>query len=132
MTTDRAITPIPDMKLALVPISVSDVERAKAFYEKIGFVNDHDIQVSDTLRVVQFTPPGSACAVVFGTGMGALTDMKPGSLKGLHLVVKDIGVARKAFMARGVEVGDVEDMGGVKYVWFNDPDGNAWALQQVP
>lgn len=129
--TEKAMTPIPDMKLELVPISVSDVERAKAFYEMIGFRNDHDTQVSDTMRVVQFTPPGSACSIVFGTGMGPLTDMKPGSLKGLHLVVKDIEIARNAFEKRGIEVGDIEDMGGVKYVWFHDPDGNLWALQQV-
>ena len=130
--TNDAVTPVPDMKLELVPISVSDVERSKAFYKKIGFVNDHDTQVSDTMRVVQFTPPGSACAIVFGTGMGPLTDMEPGSLRGLHLVVKDIETARKAFVERGIEVGDVEDMGGVKYAWFGDPDGNLWALQQLP
>ncbi len=88
------MTPIPDMKLQLVPISVADVERAKAFYEKIGFGNDHDVQVSETMRVVQFTPPGSVCSIVFGTGMGPLTDMKPGSLKGLHLAVEDIETAR--------------------------------------
>lgn len=120
------------MKLELVPIPVSDVDRAKAFYEKIGFGNLHDTQVTDTMRVVQFTPPGSACAIVFGTGMGPITEMKPGSVKGIHLVVKDINQARDALAERGVGVSDITDMGGVKYVWFEDPDGNLWALQQWP
>ena len=107
-------------------------ERGRAFYEQIGFGNLHDTQVSETMRVVQFTPPGSPCAIVFGTGMGPLTDMTPGSVKGLHLVVADIDAARDALVARGVAVGGVDDMGGVKYVWFEDPDGNLWALQQWP
>jgi len=126
------LPPVPDMKLELVPIPVSDVDRAKAFYEQIGFGNLHDTQVSETMRVVQFTPPGSACAIVFGTGMGPITDMTPGSVKGLHLVVADIDAARDALVARGVAVGGVDDMEGVKYVWFEDPDGNLWALQQWP
>jgi predicted enzyme related to lactoylglutathione lyase len=121
-----------DMKLELVPVPVSDVERAKAFYEQIGFGNLHDVQVSDTMRVVQFTPPGSACAIVFGTGMGELTAMKPGSVKGLHLVVDDIEQARAELVGRGAEVGQITDNGGVKYASFNDPDGNLWLLQQWP
>ena len=123
---------VPDMKLELVPVPVSDVERAKAFYIKAGFGNLHDTQVSETMRVVQFTPPGSACAIVFGTGMGPITDMKPGSVKGIHLVVDDIEKSRAALSARGVEVSDVQDMGGVKYAYFDDPDGNMWALQEWP
>ena len=129
----QADTPaVPEMRLELVPVPVADVERAKAFYQKAGFGNLHDTQVTDTMRVVQFTPPGSACAIVFGTGMGPITDMQPGSVKGLHLVVKDIDEARDALVARGVDVGEVTDMGGVKYAWFSDPDGNLWGLQQWP
>ena len=124
--------PVPEMRLELVPVPVSDVDRAKAFYERIGFGNVHDHVVSDGMRVVQFTPPGSSCAIVFGTGMGPITEMVPGSVKGLHLVVKDIGEARSALVERGVEASEVQDIGGVKYVWFNDPDGNMWALQQWP
>ncbi len=123
---------VPDMRLELVPVPVSDVDRAKAFYEQIGFGNLHDTQVTDTMRVVQFTPPGSACAIVFGTGMGPITDMQPGSVKGLHLVVKDIAEARDALIRRGADVGEVTDIGGVKYAWFEDPDGNLWTLQQWP
>ncbi len=125
-------TPMPDMRLELVPVPVSDVDRAKAFYQKIGFGNVHDTQVTDTMRVVQFTPPGSSCAIVFGTGMGPITDMQPGSVKGLHLVVKDIDEAREALIERGADVGEVNDIGGVKYAWFSDPDGNLWGLQQWP
>lgn len=124
--------PVPEMRLELVPVPVSDVDRAKAFYERIGFGNVHDHVVSEGMRVVQFTPPGSSCAIVFGTGMGPITEMVPGSVKGLHLVVKDIGEARSALVERGVEASEVQDIGGVKYVWFDDPDGNMWALQQWP
>jgi catechol 2,3-dioxygenase-like lactoylglutathione lyase family enzyme len=122
----------PDMKLELVPIPVSDVDRAKAFYAQIGFGNLHDHQITETMRVVQFTPPGSGCAIVFGTGMGPITDMTPGSVKGIHLVVEDMTATRAALLARGLELSDVEDMGGVLYSYFNDPDGNMWALQQWP
>ncbi|MDB5076605.1 MAG: glyoxalase [Chloroflexi bacterium] len=132
MVPNANLPAVPDMKLELVPIPVSDVDRAKAFYEKIGFGGVHDTQVTDSMRVVQFTPPGSACAIVFGTGMSGISEMTPGSVKGLHLVVKDINEARDALAARGVAMSDVSDMGGVKYVWFNDPDGNVWLLQQVP
>ena len=121
-----------DMKLELVPVPVSDVDRAKAFYLQAGFGNLHDTQVSDTMRVVQFTPPGSACAIVFGTGMGEITEMEPGSVKGLHLVVADIEEARADLVGRDIEVGDVMDVGGVKYVRFADPDGNVWLLQEWP
>ena len=132
MSNESDLPPVPDMRLELVPIPVSDVDRAKSFYQRIGFGNLHDTQVTDTMRVVQFTPPGSACAIVFGTGMGPITDMKPGSVKGLHLVVRDIDEARSALAARGADVSEVQDIQGVKYSWFEDPDGNLWALQQWP
>ena len=92
----------------------------------------HDTRVTDTMRVVQLTPPGSSCAIVFGTGMGPITDMDPGLVKGIHLVVEDMAVSRAALIARGIEVSEVDDMGGVLYSYFNDPDGNMWALQQWP
>jgi predicted enzyme related to lactoylglutathione lyase len=123
---------LPEMRLELVPVPVADVDRAKSFYDKLGFGNLRDIQISETMRVVQFTPPGSSCAIVFGTGMGDITDMTPGCVKGLHLVVDDINESHDAIVGRGIEIGDVFDMGGVKYAQFNDPDGNMWLLQQWP
>ena len=129
---DAEMPPVPEMKLELVPVPVSDVDRAKRFYESIGFGNAHDTQVSPEMRVVQLTPPCSACAIVFGEGMGPITEMQPGSVKGLHLVVRDIAESRAALVSRGAEASDVQDMGGVKYVWFSDPDGNLWALQEWP
>ena len=129
---DAQLPPVPEMHLELVPLPVSDVDRAKAFYERIGFGNLHDTVVSDGMRVVQLTPPGSACAIVFGTGMGPISDMVPGTLKGLHLVLRDIEEARAALVAREVEASEVQDIGGVRYVWFADPDGNLWGLQQWP
>ena len=132
MSNEPSLPPVPDMKLELVPMPVGDVDRAKAFYEQVGFGDVHDTQVSETMRVVQFTPPGSACAIVFGTGMAGISDMTPGSIKGIHLVVKDIREAREALVRRGVVAGAVEDVGGVFYAPFSDPDGNLWLLQQVP
>ena len=123
---------VPDMRLELVPIPVSDVDRARAFCEQAGFGNVHDTQVTETMRVVQLTPPGSSCAIVFGTGMGPITDMVPGSVKGLHLVVEDMAVTRDALLGRGLELSEVDDMGGVLYSYFSDPDGNMWALQEWP
>ena len=123
---------VPDMRLELVPIPVSDVDRAKAFYEEVGFGNVHDTQVTDAMRVVQLTPPGSSCAIVFGTGMGPITDMRPGVIKGLHLVIEDMAASRAVLTERGIEVSEVEDIGGVLYSYFSDPDGNMWALQQWP
>src|SRR3984893_916986 len=106
-----------EMKLELVPVPVSDVDRAKAFYvERVGFHADHDVQPGNGMRVVQLTPPGSACSIVIGTGMGEISAMRPGSVKGLHLVVTDIDKAREVLADRGVEVGEVDDLGGVKYV----------------
>ncbi len=119
-----------EWKLELVPIPVSDVDRAKAFYtEKAGFDVDHDYRGGDEFRVVQLTPPGSACSIAIGTG---IVDTPPGSVRGLHLVVPDIEAARAELAERGVEVGDVQDLGGVLYVSFSDPDGNGWTLQQIP
>jgi predicted enzyme related to lactoylglutathione lyase len=123
---------MPAMKLELVPVPVSDVDRAKAFYEKARFRLEVDTRPNDTMRVVQFTPPGSSCTIVFGTGMGKITDMQPGSVKGLHLVVADIHAAREALVERGLEVGQVTDFKSVKYAEFSDPDGNLWLLQEFP
>ncbi len=123
---------VPEMRLELVPVPVSDVDRAKEFYLRAGFGDLHDTQVTEAMRVVQFTPPGSSCAIVFGTGMGPITDMEPGSVKGLHLVVEDIQKSRNALVRRGVDVGAIQEIGGVKYAWFSDPDGNLWGLQEWP
>lgn len=118
-----------DLKLELVPLPATDVEVSKEFYlERVGFVLDHDVAPGNGLRVIQLTPPGSACSVVIGTGMG-LEDAAP--LRNLHLVVDDIGAARAELVARGVEVSDIDDMGGVKYAYFTDPTGNSWALQEI-
>jgi len=122
-----------DMKLELVPIPVSDVDRAKAFYvEQVGFHLDHDVEPGNGMRVVQLTPPGSACSILIGTGIDGLTDRQPGIIKGLHLVVTDIVNVREALAGRGVEVSAIEDMGGMKFVYFSDPDGNSWVLQEMP
>ena len=123
-----------DMKLELVPLPVSDVERTKAFYvEKVGFILDHDVQPSETMRVVQLTPPGSACSIVIGTGIGEVSKIQPGMVKGLHLVVADINKAREELTGRGVQVSEVEEYpGGIKYAYFSDPDNNSWALQEIP
>jgi catechol 2,3-dioxygenase-like lactoylglutathione lyase family enzyme len=122
----------PEMRLELVPIPVADVDRAKAFYATAGFGLEVDTAVTDTMRVVQLTPPGSRCSIVFGTGMPGISDMQPGSLHGLHLVVADIRQAREALVERGVEVDDVIDTGGVLFAAFRDPDGNTWLLQEFP
>ena len=118
-----------DWKLELVPIPVSDVDRAKAFYtEKTGFKLDHDVK-NGALRVVQLTPPGSACSIVVGQG---IVHTAPGSVQGLHLVVSDIEAARAELAARGVDVSAVKDFGGgISMVFFKDPDGNGWAVQHI-
>jgi predicted enzyme related to lactoylglutathione lyase len=119
-----------EMKLELVYVPVTDVDRAKAFYtEKIGFNADHDHQVSDELRFVQLTPPGSACSIAIGTG---LTEMQPGSIKGLQMVVADIQEARDELLRRGADVSEIEVHPWGSFVFFSDPDGNTWALQQIP
>ncbi len=122
------------MKLELVPIPVTDIDRAKAFYvDKVGFHLDHDTYPSENVRVVQLTPPGSACSMVMGTGLGEISDMVPGSIKGVHLVVKDIVAACEALNKRGVETGElVVYPRGIKFSGFSDPDGNAWVLQEIP
>ena len=118
------------MKLELVPVPVTDVDRAKTFYtEKIGFHADHDHQVTDELRFVQLTPPGSACSIAIGTG---LTEMQPGSIKGLQMVVPDIQQARDELVRRGAEVSEIEVLPWGSFVFFSDPDGNTWALQLIP
>ena len=123
-----------EMKLELVPVPVSDVDRAKAFYvEKVGFHLDVDVQPGNGMRVVQLTPPGSACSIVIGTGMGEISEMRPGSVKGLHLVVGDVSKVREALAGRGVAVGEIDEHPqGIKYASFSDPDGNLWLLQEMP
>lgn len=120
------------MKLELIPIPVTDVDRAKAFYvDKLGFVEDVDVRPMDGLRVVQLTPPGSSCSIGMGTGLPAY-DAAPGSVIGLHLVVSDIEAARTELVDKGVEVGPIDDVGGgVRYAGFGDPDGNGWTLQEM-
>jgi catechol 2,3-dioxygenase-like lactoylglutathione lyase family enzyme len=119
-----------DFKLELVAIPVSDVDRAKAFYaDRAGFVVDHDHQVSDDLRFVQLTPPGSACSIAIGTGV---TDAAPGSVKGMQLVVSDADAARTELVERGVDASEVQDFPWGRFVFFQDPDGNSWAVQQIP
>jgi predicted enzyme related to lactoylglutathione lyase len=119
-----------DLKLEVVPIPVTDVDRAKAFYtEKAGFNADHDHTVSDEVRFVQLTPPGSACSISLGKG---IVDTPPGSVQGLMLVVADIQAARAELADRGVEVSDVQEFPWGSFVFFSDPDGNGWAVQQIP
>jgi catechol 2,3-dioxygenase-like lactoylglutathione lyase family enzyme len=119
-----------DFRLELVVVPVSDVDRAKAFYtEKAGFNADHDHRVSDEIRFVQLTPPGSACSIALGQG---LTEMAPGSLQGLQLVVEDIQAARAELVERGVEVSDIQEFDWGSFVFFSDPDGNGWSVQRIP
>jgi catechol 2,3-dioxygenase-like lactoylglutathione lyase family enzyme len=119
-----------DWKLELVAIPVSDVDRAKDFYtEKVGFNVDHDHRVSDEIRFVQLTPPGSACSIALGTG---IINTPPGSVQGLQLVVSDIGAARAELVERGVEVSEVQNFDWGSFVFFSDPDGNDWSVQQLP
>jgi predicted enzyme related to lactoylglutathione lyase len=119
-----------DWKLELVAIPVSDVDRAKAFYtDKAGFNADHDRTVSDEVRFVQLTPPGSACSIALGKG---LVDAEPGSVRGMQLVVSDIHAARAELAERGVEVSEVQEFPWGSFVFFSDPDGNAWAVQALP
>ncbi len=118
-----------DWKLELVAIPVSDVDRAKAFYtEKAGFNADHDHQVSDELRFVQLTPPGSACSIAIGTG---IVDTEPGSVQGMQMVVADIQAAHTELAGRGVEVSEVQEFPWGSFVFFSDPDGNGWAVQAM-
>ena len=117
------------MRLELIAVPVSDVDRAKAFYtEKAGFTADHDHTVSDEIRFVQLTPPGSACSIAIGTG---LSQMAPGSLEGLQVVVDNIETTRDSLASRGVEVSEIHDLPWGSFIFFSDPDGNRWAVQQT-
>jgi predicted enzyme related to lactoylglutathione lyase len=119
-----------DMKIELIPIPVTDVDRAKAFYvEKIGFNADHDHKVNENLRFVQLTPPGSACSIVIGVG---ITSMKPGSVNAYQMVLKDVRKAREELVQRGVEASEVDVQPWGTFVTFSDPDGNVWSLQELP
>jgi catechol 2,3-dioxygenase-like lactoylglutathione lyase family enzyme len=118
-----------DYKLELIAVPVSDVDRAKSFYvDKAGFNADHDHKVSDEVRFVQITPPGSACSIAFGKGV---SESEPGSLQGLQVVVDDIEAAHADLAGRGVEVSDVQDFPWGRFVFFSDPDGNGWAVQEI-
>jgi predicted enzyme related to lactoylglutathione lyase len=119
-----------DFRLELIPVPVSDVDRAKEFYsERAGFSVDNDVTVKEGLRFIQLTPPGSNCSVSIGEG---LTEMAPGSLKGLQMVVEDIEAARETLAGQGLEVSEIQDFPWGRFVFFNDPDGNGWAVQQIP
>jgi predicted enzyme related to lactoylglutathione lyase len=119
-----------DWKLELVAVPVSDVDRAKAFYtEQVGFNADHDHTVSDEVRFVQLTPPGSQCSIALGRG---ITDAAPGSVRGMQVVVDDVEAAREQLAGRGVDVSDVQHFPWGSFVFFSDPDGNSWAVQQLP
>jgi predicted enzyme related to lactoylglutathione lyase len=119
-----------DWKIELVPIPVSDVDRAKAFYvDQVGFHADHDQTVHENLRFVQLTPPGSACSVVMGVG---ITEMPPGSQKGVQMVVADAAAAREQLVSHGVEASEIDEQPWGKFVYFADPDGNTWSIQQLP
>ncbi len=119
-----------DMRLELVPLPTADVDRSKAFYvDQVGFTLDHDVEPGNGMRVVQLTPPGSSCSIVVGVG---ISDPDAGRVHGLHLVVADVEQVRALLVSNGVDVSEVTDMGGVKYAHFSDPDGNSWALQEIP
>jgi catechol 2,3-dioxygenase-like lactoylglutathione lyase family enzyme len=119
-----------DWKIEVVFLGVTDVDRAKAFYvDQVGFHADHDVQVSEDLRFVQLTPPGSACSVAFGQG---ITDMEPGSQRGVMIVVPDVKAVREQLLAVGVEASDIDVQPWGSFVRFSDPDGNTWALQELP
>ncbi|GAT72367.1 VOC family protein [Microbacterium hydrocarbonoxydans] len=117
-------------KIELIFVPVTDVDRSKEFYTRIGFNPDHDQRVNDELRFVQMTPPGSACSIAFGTGLGI--DLEPGQQKTIQVVVPDADEAKAQLEAVGVTAKGVEDLGWGRFVWFDDPDGNTWTLQQLP
>jgi catechol 2,3-dioxygenase-like lactoylglutathione lyase family enzyme len=122
-----------EMKFELVPVPVEDIDRAKDFYvEKLGFDVDVDVEPGDDVRVVQLTPPGSACSIVLGAGLPQIA-MEPGTIRGLHLVVRDIAEARETLAGRGVEIAEIDEQAqGVRYAGFRDPEGNTWTLQEMP
>ncbi|MGC0369527.1 VOC family protein [Microbacterium sp. SLBN-111] len=116
------------MRLELLPLTVSDVDRSIVFYrDVVGFDLDHDVSPGNGMRVVQLTPPGSACSIAFGTGMGSSAPVS-----NIHLVVDDLEATRSTLVARGLDVTEIHDMGGVRYAFFSDPDANSWALQEIP
>jgi catechol 2,3-dioxygenase-like lactoylglutathione lyase family enzyme len=123
-----------EMRLEVVPVPVADIDRAKAFYvEKIGFNADFDNLLGENGRIVQLTPHGSGCSVLLSKGIGEISDMVAGSVKGLHLVVKDVAQVRDALISRGVDVSDIVVYPReIKFAYFKDPDGNSWALQEIP
>jgi catechol 2,3-dioxygenase-like lactoylglutathione lyase family enzyme len=125
----RGYTRPVDWRLELVQVPVSDVDRAKEFYERAGFVAEHDHRVSDEMRFVQLTPPGSPTSIAIGSGIG---EMAPGSVEGLQLVVPDVRAAREELVERGIEVSEVQEFDWGAFVFFADPDGNGWAIQQIP
>ena len=119
-----------DWKIELIAVPVTDVDRAKAFYvDQVGFNADHDHRVNENLRFVQLTPPGSACSIVIGEG---ITEMAPGSQQGIQMVVADAEAARAALVANGVEASEIDDQPWGRFVFFSDPDGNGWSIQQLP
>jgi catechol 2,3-dioxygenase-like lactoylglutathione lyase family enzyme len=119
-----------DWRIELIAVPVSDVDRAKAFYtDQLGFNADHDHVISDELRFIQLTPPGSACSITIGTG---ISDKPPGSVGGLQMVVDDIETAHAELVGRGVDAGEVQDLPWGRFIFFSDPDGNGWAVQQLP
>jgi catechol 2,3-dioxygenase-like lactoylglutathione lyase family enzyme len=123
-----------DFRLEVIAVPVSDVDRAKSFYtDKVGFNLDHDVSPTESMRVVQLTPPGSPCSIVIGTG---LPEMEPGAVRGLQLVVTDLEAARAELVGRGLEVSEIQQLGpegspGSRFVFFSDPDGNGWAVQEI-
>jgi predicted enzyme related to lactoylglutathione lyase len=128
MSTDSASASKLDWRLELIQVPVADVDRAKAFYVQAGFVAEHDHQVTEELRFVQLTPPGSACSISITSGAH---QMEPGSLEGLQLVVADVEAAREELLAREIEASEVQEFPWGRFVFFADPDGNRWAVQQV-
>ncbi|MFI8662574.1 glyoxalase superfamily protein [Rhodococcus qingshengii] len=117
-----------DIKLGLVAIPVTDIDRAKDFYVRLGFNADHDHTVSEDLRFVQLTPPGSACSICIGKG---ITDAEPGSVVGMQVVVKDIEEAEREFKSRGIDISPIDDQAWGRFIYFADPDGNKWAVQEI-
>ncbi|HTU14924.1 MAG TPA: VOC family protein [Solirubrobacterales bacterium] len=117
-----------DWKIELIAVPVTDIDRAKEFYERIGFNPDHDFTVSEEVRFVQLTPPGSACSIAIGKG---ITEAEPGSVRGIQMVVEDADAARSHLLEAGVEAGEVQDFPWGRFVFFADPDGNGWAVQQI-
>ncbi|KJF20507.1 glyoxalase [Rhodococcus sp. AD45-ID] len=117
-----------DIKLELVAIPVTDIDRAKDFYVRLGFNADHDHTVNENLRFVQLTPPGSACSICIGKG---ITDAEPGSVVGMQVVVKDIEEAEREFKSRGIDISPIDDQAWGRFIYFADPDGNKWAVQEI-